>query len=214
MTLSIQSLQINPKSGEPLFDPISFSVEPGEVFSLMGPSGCGKSTLLKVISGHLHPDFTYSGHISLDNTQLCDLEPHLRHVGILFQEDLLFPHLNIWQNLAFALPNSVKGKDRRQAAIAALSEIGLEHLAESSADQVSGGQRSRLSLLRCLMAKPRALLLDEPFSKLDKHLRDEFRQWVFGQIRTHQLPAIMVTHDIEDVPDAQRLIKLGVQDAR
>jgi putative thiamine transport system ATP-binding protein len=214
MTLSIQSLQISPNQDEPLFEPLSFTVEPGEVFSLMGPSGCGKSTLLKVISGHLSQDFQYTGSVSLDGVNLCKLEPHLRHVGILFQEDLLFPHLNIWQNLAFALPNSVKGKERKQAAMDALKQIDLLHLANSAADQISGGQRSRISLLRCLMAKPQALLLDEPFSKLDKHLRDEFRQWVFAQIKTYQLPAIMVTHDIEDVPNHTALIKLGNNDAR
>jgi putative thiamine transport system ATP-binding protein len=214
MTLSIKSLQISPSLGEPLFEPLSFTVESGNVFSLMGPSGCGKSTLLKVISGHLSSDFNYTGSVSLDGVNLCDLEPHQRKVGILFQEDLLFPHLNIWQNLAFALPNSVKGKQRKTEALDALTQIGLHHLANSTADQVSGGQRSRISLLRCLLAKPQALLLDEPFSKLDKHLRDEFRQWVFAQIKAHQLPAIMVTHDLEDVPDREALIKLGNNDVR
>ncbi len=209
MTLSIQSLQISTRTQSVLFEPLSFDVEPGEVFSVMGPSGCGKSTLLSAVSGHLHSDFTLQGDIVLNGTQLNPLEPHRRKVGILFQEDLLLPHLNIWQNLAFALPNQVKGQQRQQQALAVLEEVELAHLADAAADQISGGQRSRIALLRCLLAKPKALLLDEPFSKLDKHLRDEFRQWVFAQIEKHQLPAIMVTHDLEDVPDHNALIQLN-----
>lgn len=201
MSLSIKNLTIFTHNGTELLSSCSLSVNKGEVLSIMGPSGCGKSTLLNVIAGHLTNDFNYSGSIQLNGEDIDTLAPHKRNVGILFQEDLLFPHLSVWENLAFALPNAIKGKKRQAEAINALKNIQLDHLAHSFPDQISGGQRARISLVRMLLAKPKVALLDEPFSKLDKALRIQFRDWVFTQLAEANIPTLLVTHDNDDIPN-------------
>lgn len=206
MTLQLTNLAIHKKDGEALFSNLNITIEPREIVSLMGPSGCGKSTLLNLIAGHLSDEFQHQGDLSLNGEDLSAKEPHQRKVGILFQDDLLFPHLNVWQNLAFALPNEVKGDHRKQQAIEALNNIELAHLAESFPNQISGGQRARISLTRMLLAKPQLALLDEPFSKLDKALRTQFRDWVVKQLQQAQIPTLMVTHDIEDVPQGSTVL--------
>ncbi|GAL11264.1 ABC transporter ATP-binding protein YnjD [Vibrio astriarenae] len=206
MSLCLKNLTIHKKEGEALFTELGLEVKPGEVLSLMGPSGCGKSTLLDVIAGHLSDEFTYQGQIQLEGQELSNLPAHQRNVGILFQDDLLFPHLNIWENLAFALPNNVQGDARKQQAQQALESISLLNLAESFPEQVSGGQRARISLTRMLLAKPRVVLLDEPFSKLDKTLREQFRDWVFEQLARENIPTVMVTHDEQDIPLGSRVL--------
>ncbi|BDU37482.1 ATP-binding cassette domain-containing protein [Vibrio nigripulchritudo] len=200
MTLQLTNLVIHDRHNKALFNPVSFEVKDGEVFTLMGPSGCGKSTLLSAIAGHLSDDFSFDGAIQIEGKDVGKISPHLRRAGFLFQDDLLFPHLNIWENLAFALPNTVKGQARNQQAMQALEKVGLAKLANSFPNQVSGGQRARVSLLRMLLAQPRVALLDEPFSKLDKDLRVQFREWVFQQLREANIPTLMVTHDEADVP--------------
>ncbi|QIA62597.1 ATP-binding cassette domain-containing protein [Vibrio astriarenae] len=206
MSLCLKNLTIHKKEGEALFTELGLEVKPGEVLSLMGPSGCGKSTLLDVIAGHLSDEFTYQGQIQLEGQELSNLPAHQRNVGILFQDDLLFPHLNIWENLAFALPNNVQGDARKQQALQALESISLLNLAESFPEQVSGGQRARINLTRMLLAKPRVVLLDEPFSKLDKTLREQFRDWVFEQLAREDIPTVMVTHDEQDIPLGSRVL--------
>ncbi|EHH3079382.1 ATP-binding cassette domain-containing protein [Vibrio vulnificus] len=206
MTFCLENLAIHKRSGETLFSDINLTIDAGEIVSLMGPSGCGKSTLLSLIAGHLSDEFKYSGTLSLNQRDLAPLAPHQRQVGILFQDDMLFPHLNIWQNLAFALPNDIKGTERRTQAINALDKIALSELADSYPEQISGGQRARISLIRMLLAKPQMALLDEPFSKLDKELRVQFRDWVISQLQQANIPALMVTHDIDDVPPGSRVL--------
>ena len=201
MTLILDSLSIYKHvNHEPLFKNINARVEAGEVLAIMGASGCGKSTLLNAIAGHLSHDFYYSGEVILNLQKLNNIPVHQRQVGILFQDDLLFPHLSVWENLAFALPNSIKGKLRKAEALQALTKIKLVQLANHFPAQLSGGQRARISLIRMLVAKPKLVLLDEPFSKLDKALRSEFRDWVFQTIAEAKVPCILVTHDIDDVP--------------
>ncbi|HFQ5209059.1 TPA: ATP-binding cassette domain-containing protein [Vibrio vulnificus] len=206
MTFCLENLAIHKRSGETLFSDINLTIDAGEIVSLMGPSGCGKSTLLSLIAGHLSDEFEYSGTLSLNQRDLAPLAPHQRQVGILFQDDMLFPHLNIWQNLAFALPNDIKGAERKVQAINALDKIALSELANSYPEQISGGQRARVSLIRMLLAKPQMALLDEPFSKLDKELRVQFRDWVISQLQQANIPALMVTHDIDDVPPGSRVL--------
>ncbi|HAS8126077.1 TPA: ATP-binding cassette domain-containing protein [Vibrio vulnificus] len=206
MTFCLENLAIHKRSGETLFSDINLTIDAGEIVSLMGPSGCGKSTLLSLIAGHLSDEFRYSGTLSLNQRDLAPLAPHQRQVGILFQDDMLFPHLNIWQNLAFALPNDIKGTERKTQAINALDKIALSELAGSYPEQISGGQRARISLIRMLLAKPQMALLDEPFSKLDKELRVQFRDWVISQLQQAHIPALMVTHDIDDVPPGSRVL--------
>jgi DNA-binding transcriptional LysR family regulator len=114
MTLQLTNLIIHDRHNKALFNPVSFEVKDGEVFTLIGPSGCGKSTLLSAIAGHLSDDFSFDGEIQIEGKDVGKISPHLRRVGFLFQDDLLFPHLNIWENLAFALPNTMKGQARSQ----------------------------------------------------------------------------------------------------
>ncbi|MEZ8793349.1 ATP-binding cassette domain-containing protein [Vibrio splendidus] len=206
MSLHLDDLAIHKNGGESLFSALNVTLESGQILALMGPSGCGKSTLLDAIAGHLNDEFSYSGTVILNDIQLDEIPSHQREVGILFQDDLLFPHLKVWENLAFSLPNSVKGSDRQQQAMEALKDIELTRLAESFPDQISGGQRARISLTRMLLAKPKLALLDEPFSKLDQELRAQFRDWVFEQLTKANIPTLMVTHDQADVPQGAKVL--------
>lgn len=204
MSLVIKNLSVINKEKHALFPPISFSINQGEILSLMGPSGCGKSTLLNVIAGHLDEDFSYTGECYLNVQALDNLPPEKRRIGILFQDDLLFPHLNIWENLALAIPENIKKSQRKALAMSTLENLNLEFLAYSAVSQISGGQRARVSMMRMLLAEPKAVLLDEPFNKLDKSLRAEFRSWVFKLLSDRKLPSLMVTHDHDDLPDNGR----------
>jgi len=205
MALSIKKLSIHSVE-QCLFDDVCFDVSQGEVVTLMGPSGCGKSTLLGAIAGHLSPIFSLSGNVILNGHDVLDFAPNKRRIGILFQDDLLFPHLNIWENLAFALPKAITRKDRKKKALETLKHIDLVALAEKMPTEISGGQRARISLMRMLLSNPQAVLLDEPFSKLDKVLRNEFRDFVFNQIKLLNIPALMVTHDDADIPAGGQVI--------
>ena len=174
-------------------------IAPGEILSVMGPSGSGKSTLLSVLIGRPDPGFDVAGRVLLDGRNLNGLGPEARRIGLLFQDDLLFPHLSVGENLAFALPASIKGRAAREARIdAALEAADLRGFAGRDPATLSGGQRARVALMRCLLSAPRALLLDEPFSRLDADLRRQMRDFVFGQVRAEGIPAILVTHDLED----------------
>ena len=197
-TLHLQQIAIA-IGGRHLVRDLSAEIAPGDCLSVMGPSGCGKSSLLAFVSGTLGPAFAVRGRVALGDRVLDAEPPERRRLGILFQDDLLFPHLSIGGNLAFALPAAIKGREaRRQRIDAALRDAGLEGFSGRDPATLSGGQRARVALLRTLLAEPRALLLDEPFAKLDMALREEFRRLVFAHARTRGLPTILVTHDEAD----------------
>jgi putative thiamine transport system ATP-binding protein len=182
---------------------LTLDIASGEIAVVMGPSGSGKSTLLSAICGTLDPAFAMSGRILLDGRRIDTLPPERRGVGILFQDDLLFPHLSVGGNLAFGLRREVKGRAARRVRIEeALASAGLAGLAERDPATLSGGQRARISLLRVLLSEPRALLLDEPFSKLDTALRARFRAFVFEELSRRGLPALLATHDHADAQAA------------
>lgn len=190
---------------------VDLTIAPGEVVTLMGPSGSGKSSLLGHICGTLPDAFDVNGQVVLDGVSLDGLPPQARHVGILFQDDLLFPHLSVGGNLAFALPPSIKGRaNRRERVEKALKSADMEGFADRDPATLSGGQRARVALMRVLLSEPCALLLDEPFSKLDSGLRNQIRTFVFDLARKNGLPTLMVTHDPEDGDAAGgRVINLG-----
>lgn len=178
---------------------LDVTVPPGTVLTLMGPSGSGKSTALAAVIGTLDAAFKRAGRIMLAGRDITALPVEDRGVGLMFQDDLLFPHLTVGGNLAFALPGHVRGRSARRARIeAALAEAGLAGFADRDPATLSGGQRARVALLRTLMAEPRALLLDEPFSRLDSDLRAQIRAFVLDRARAHGLPVILVTHDADD----------------
>ncbi|WP_318438393.1 ATP-binding cassette domain-containing protein [Photobacterium leiognathi] len=207
MSFHISNVTITQPNGDILLASFSLHIAKGEIVTLMGPSGCGKSTLLNYLAGHLNPEFTAKGALTLNNQAITEVPAHLRNIGVLFQDDLLFPHLTVWENLAFALPNNIKGNERKQQALTALAQLKLAELANAYPHQISGGQRARISLTRLLMAKPQLILLDEPFSKLDSTLRLQFRDWVFQQIQQASIPTLMVTHDKQDIPNDSQIIQ-------
>jgi len=175
----------------------------------MGPSGSGKSSLFAWMAGALPGDFRAAGELWI-NARRCDALPtEQRGLGLLFQDALLFDHFSVGQNLLLALPAAIKGERRQQAVIAALDAAELNGFFHRDPATLSGGQRARVSLLRALLAQPQALLLDEPFSRLDKNLRDQFRRWVFAEVRTRQIPVVQVTHDDEDIPPNGRVLPMA-----
>ncbi len=199
MTLVLTNLTLRPAGGAQLFPPISLTVAPGRVATVMGRSGIGKSTLLDAIAGHLAPAFTLTGRVRLNGRDILPLPPEARRVGLMFQDAMLFPHLSVGDNLAFGLTRRIRGRAARRAAVeTALRQAGLAGLYERDPARLSGGQRSRAALMRTLLAEPAALLLDEPFSKLDTGLRAEMRCFTFDHIRARAIPALMVTHDPQD----------------
>ena len=183
--------------------PLTLAIAPGECVTVMGPSGAGKSTLLAFIAGTLDPAFAATGRVTLGARDVTDLPPEARRIGILFQDDLLFPHLTVGGNLAFALPAALRDRRERRARIdAALAEAELPGFADRDPATLSGGQRARVTLMRTLLAQPEALLLDEPFSRLDAPLRAGMRRFVFDHARERGLPVLLVTHDASDAEAA------------
>ena len=188
---------------------VDAAVGSGEVLTLMGPSGSGKSTLLSLVMGDLAPAFRAGGCVLLDGGDLAGLAPEARRVGILYQDPLLFPHLDVAANLAFGLPRGGSRAERRAQVETALAEIDLAGFGPRDPATLSGGQGARVALMRVLLSRPRALLLDEPFSKLDAGLRGQMRALVFGRARAAGVPVLMVTHDEADAEAAGgRVIRL------
>ncbi|AOV96906.1 ABC transporter ATP-binding protein [Edwardsiella hoshinae] len=192
-------------SHKPLLPALSLTVAAGEVLTLMGPSGCGKSTLLAGIAGQLQPPLRALGAVWLGERPLSHLPAWRRGIGLLFQDDLLFPHLTVAQNLRFALAPQAAA----DAVAQALQQAEMSEMANAYPAALSGGQRARISVLRTLLATPQALLLDEPFSRLDAPLRQRFRAWIYAQIAQRAIPAILVTHDAADVPAGGRVVTLA-----
>ena len=183
-----------------LFAPLTCRIAPGRPLTVMGASGAGKSSLLAWLTGVLPAGLAGEGEVLLDGAPVLNLPAHRRRLGILFQDDLLFPHMTVGENLAFGLPSKVDGgpdrSARRSRVEQALARVELSGFADRDPSTLSGGERARVALLRVLLSEPRALLLDEPFSKLDMTLRDRFRSLVF-QSAPH-LPMLLVSHDAQD----------------
>ena len=200
--LEIEGVTIS-HAGQMILGPLSLAVAPGEIVTIMGPSGSGKSSLLNHICGTLPHGLVGAGNVRADGEALDGLPPERRRIGILFQDDLLFPHLSVSENLAFGLPAGLRGRAARRARVeAALEEAGLAGFAERDPATLSGGQRARVALMRTLLSEPRALLLDEPFAKLDVALRERIRRFVFDRATAQRWPTLLVTHDPEDARSA------------
>lgn len=191
---------------------LDIQVPAGCIHTVMGDSGSGKSSLLAAVCGTLDASLRFVGEIFLDGRRIEHLPTEQRRVGILFQDDLLFAHMSVGENLLFAVPPG--GRMARQARVMqALHDIELPHLAEANPATLSGGQRSRVALMRALLAEPQALLLDEPYAKLDSALRERMRQLIAQQVKVRQIPVLLVTHDTQDISDLSRLTRLSPTDA-
>lgn len=176
--------------------PMSFRVPPGAVLAVVGPSGCGKSTLLSTIAG-VTP--ALGGRILIDGRDVTNVAVQTRRIGVVFQEPLLFPHLDVVDNVAYGPRRA--GQSREQARTTArelLSWVGLEELADRDVTRLSGGQAQRVALARALAARPDALCLDEPFSALDAPLRARLAREVSQMVARAVIPAIHVTHDPQE----------------
>jgi putative thiamine transport system ATP-binding protein len=190
-----------------LLHPFSLEIAAGEIVTLMGPSGSGKSSLLSFIGGDLDPNFQATGEIILNGMKLNAVPPYQRHIGRLFQDDLLFPHMTIGENLLFAVPRMAQ-IERISMMRNALERAELAGFEDRPPHTLSGGQRARVALMRTLLAKPAAILLDEPFNKLDAKLRASVRDYTFAHIAERKIPALMVTHDQADAPAGGRILKI------
>jgi putative thiamine transport system ATP-binding protein len=178
-------------------------VAPGEILSVMGPSGSGKSSLLHWIAGALPFGLSATGQCGLDGQRIDQKAPHQRQIGLMFQDALLFPHLSVGDNIMLAVPSEVKGyKRRRDTVMMMLDTMQMGEFYHRHPSTLSGGQAMRVALARTLAARPKALLLDEPFSGLDTHLKQAIRELVFSTCRDRGLPGILVTHDEEDAKAA------------
>ena len=175
---------------------VSLDITPGEFFALLGPSGSGKSTLLRLIAGfnrHQH------GELLVDGVDISRQEPWQRNIGMVFQNYALWPHLTVWDNVAFGLVERRVAKAERRARVgAALEMVGLASLGDRRPNQLSGGQQQRVALARTLVIEPQVLLLDEPLSNLDKSLRVQMRQELLALQRRLGITTIFVTHDQEE----------------
>jgi ABC-type Fe3+/spermidine/putrescine transport system ATPase subunit len=177
----------------PLLANVSLSVASGETVALLGASGSGKSTLLKVVAGLEPPE---SGSVWFDGVDITALPPERRGFALMFQDFALFPHLNVQDNVAFGLvEQGVPKAEARERAREMLQRFGLGDHAGSRVWTLSGGEQQRVALARALITRPRALLLDEPFSALDAALRDQLRSEFRDRIAEAGMSAILVTHD-------------------
>lgn len=206
MSLQLEQFGLRLK-GNQLLAPFSLKVEPGEIVTLMGPSGSGKSALLSAIAGDLASAFAAQGSVWLEGQNLSGIAPEARRIGRLFQDDLLFPHLSVGENLLFGITRGAH--EARLAKMAsALAEIGLGGFQSRAPHTLSGGQRQRVALMRSLLAEPKAMLLDEPFNRLDANLRSQVRSSTFELLRRRGTPTLLVTHDAGDVPEGGRVLKI------
>lgn len=212
MTLSVHIARLG-SAQRALIHSLRLQVGPGEILTLMGPSGCGKSSLLAAIAGTLDQvaegtaPLRFDGAVTLDGEDLSQRPTARRGIGLLFQDPLLFAHMTVAENLLFAVPPGTRAQRLAQVQ-RALDEAGLGGFGDRDPATLSGGQRARIALMRALLAQPRTLLLDEPFSRLDAALRAQFRAFVADQIRARQIPAILVTHDRADIADAAHVVEL------
>lgn len=192
----------------PLFDPLTMSIAPGEIVAVLGASGSGKSTLLKTIAGVLDP---LSGRIEIDDSDMARTPINERRVGLVFQEPLLFVHLDVVDNIAYGLRRHGMPKaEARLRGSELLDWVGLAGYEHRAVRELSGGQAQRVALARALAPEPRVMLLDEPFSALDTELRSRLAREVAALVRERDCATLYVTHDPGEAEAiADRVVRLS-----
>lgn len=182
--------------GTVVMDKMNFRVAKGELVSLLGPSGCGKTTLLRIIAGLLEAD---TGNIVLGGRNVSSLPAHKRNISVVFQNYALFPHLTVAENVAFGLrARGMSKADAKMPVAEALALVRMDSFAERPVSALSGGQQQRVAVARALVVSPDLLLLDEPFSALDRKLRETMQVELKSLLRSSGITAIFVTHDQEE----------------
>src|SRR5436853_5990336 len=178
---------------------VSFEVPEGKLFTLLGPSGCGKTTTLRSIAGLERPvsgEIEVAGRAVYSSSKGIFVAPNKRNFGMVFQSYAIWPHMNVFQNVAFPLEvRKLPKKDIRERVMRVLTAVQLDHLVDREATKLSGGQQQRLALARALVMEPQLLLLDEPLSNLDAKLRDRMRSELKRLQRELSLTTVYVTHD-------------------
>lgn len=193
--IEIQDLEVRYGNFQALSG-VSFNVAERERICLLGPSGCGKTTTLQVMAGFVAPS---GGEVRLAGRSLIGLAPERRNIGIMFQNYALFPHMTVFDNVAFGLRmRGVAPSEIRQEAMAALERVRLTHAAQKMPGMMSGGEQQRIAFARAVVIKPSLLLLDEPFSNLDARLRQEMRGELLELLAGLPIATVMVTHDQEE----------------
>ena len=216
MTLRYENVSFTyPGASSGVFD-ISLEIGRGELLAIIGASGSGKSTILKLLAGFVKPD---RGRILIEGAEVSALPPEARRLGVVFQSYALFPHMRLWENVAYPLKvRGMKKEGRRAQALEMLRRVGMDMRADDLPAALSGGQQQRVALARALVFEPRGLLLDEPLSALDAGLRVEMRDEILRVQRSAGIATLLVTHDQEEalsiadkvaVMREGRLIQLG-----
>lgn len=193
----VRLVNITKRFGETVAaDRITLNIKEGEFFTLLGPSGCGKTTTLRIIAGFCKPDY---GEIYFNDKLMNHVPPHKRNVGMVFQNYALWPHMTVFENVAFGLDiRKVPKEEKRKKVMEVLKMLGLEELADRYPGQLSGGQQQRVALARALVINPDVLLLDEPLSNLDAKLRIHTRTEIRKLQTRMKITTIYVTHDQEE----------------
>ncbi|MEE9321118.1 MAG: ATP-binding cassette domain-containing protein [Granulosicoccus sp.] len=204
--LRVKNLNISVAHQPPMVSDLNFDIEAGDVLALMGASGSGKSSVLGWLTGTLNPYVRADGQAWLGDVRVDALPTERRRLGLMLQQDYLFPHMSVGDNLRFGLRDGTR-QNRTARILEILDSAGLQGMENRDPATLSGGQRARVSLLRTLLSDPCALLLDEPFSRLDTARREQIRQFTWHSAR--KLPVLLVTHDVADVPEGASIITIG-----
>ena len=183
---------------KPFIENLNIKVNNGKILTIFGSSGIGKSSLINIIAGVSENNLLFTGEIILNNKKITNILPEKRKIGLLLQDGVLFPHLNVEQNLIFGIKKNLTNKEKYLLINEHLINANMEGFENRYPNTLSGGQKARIACLRAILSEPDALLLDEPFLSIDPKQRDSFRLFVVNQIREKKIPCILVTHDESD----------------
>ena len=194
------------KEKKPLIKNLSFKVKKGEILFISGKSGLGKSTLLDLISGFHDNNLIWSGKIYLNKLDITNASIQNKKIGYMLQDYFLFPHFNVKNNLIFSLPKQTRNK--KEQVLNYLKQINMVEFSDHYPSELSGGQKARIACLRAIISNPNALLLDEPFSSLDKKTMKSFQKFLFDYVRELNIPCIIVSHRL--IKNLNNIIELNI----
>ena len=180
------------KVKKPLIKNLSFKVKKGEILFISGKSGLGKSTLLDLISGFHDNNLIWTGKIYLNKIDITNISIQNKRIGYMLQDYFLFPHFNVRNNLIFSLPRHTRSK--KEQVLNYLKQVNMVEFSDHYPSQLSGGQKARIACLRAIISNPNALLLDEPFSSLDKKTMKSFQNFLFDCVKKLNIPCVIVSH--------------------